>query len=338
MISIDEYQEVFNKASGELKDCLDSKTLQELKIKYLGRKGIVASLFKDLAGVSKDERPSWGKRLNELKAAIESFIREKERETGKKSAKEGFFDSTLPVDNIRLPMPHPINQVLTEIVNIFTCMGFGVAYGPEIENNYYNFTALNFPEDHPACDMHDTLYLKKEHMLLRTHTSPVQIRIMQKNPPPYKFIAPGKCYRRDTIDASHSPVFYQVEGLMVDENISFSDLKGILDEFARRIFPGKIKTRFRPSYFPFTEPSAEVDIMCGLCMGKGCSSCSGKGWLEILGAGMVDLEVFRHCNVDVTKWQGFAFGMGVERIAMLKYGITDMRLFYQNDLRFLQQF
>jgi len=210
-------------------------------------------------------------------------------------------------------------------------MGFGVAYGPEIEK-------VNFPEDHPARDMHDTLYIKKPDILLRTHTSPVQIRIMEKYKPPYKFVAPGKCYRRDTIDASHSPVFHQVEGLMVDENISFADLKGVLDEFALRIFSDKVKTRFRPSFFPFTEPSAEMDIMCGICTGKGCSSCSGKGWLEILGAGMVDPEVFKCCNIDETKWQGFAFGMGVERIAMLKYNITDMRLFFQNDIRFLDQF
>jgi phenylalanyl-tRNA synthetase alpha chain len=194
------------------------------------------------------------------------------------------------------------------------------------------------PADHPARDMHDTFYLKKHERILRTHTSPVQIRMMEKYSPPYKFIAPGKCYRRDTIDASHSPMFHQVEGLMVDERVTFSDLKGILGEFGRRLFHDRIKTRFRPSFFPFTEPSAEMDISCTMCQGKGCPSCSSKGWLEILGAGMVDPEVFKYCNVDSEKWQGFAFGMGVERMAMLKYGINDMRLFFQNDLRFLEQF
>lgn len=338
MISIDEYQDVKNNASQEIKNCPDIKTLHELKVKYLGRNGIITALFKNLSTVSKQDRPGWGKKLNDLKSDVELLVRERETESGKKSPGKEFFDPTIPAVKLRFPGSHPINHVLKEIVGIFSAMGFGVAYGPEIEKNYYNFTALNFPEDHPARDMHDTLYLKKPEMLLRTHTSPVQIRIMKEYDPPYKFVAPGKCYRRDTIDASHSPVFHQVEGLMVDKSISFSDLKGILDEFAVRVFSKNVKTRFRPSFFPFTEPSAEMDIMCGLCSGSGCPSCSGKGWLEILGAGMVDPNVFKNCGVDENKWQGFAFGMGVERIAMLKYNITDMRLFYQNDLRFLEQF
>ncbi len=338
MISLNDYTTIKDSALEEISKCSDIKLLQELKIKYLGRKGAVAELFKDLSNATSEERPTWGKKLNELKSDISSDIEKKADELQQSDTNEHSFDSTLPADLLKYSKSHPISQVMAEIVDIFSSMGFGVAYGPEIEQNYYNFTALNFPDDHPARDMHDTLYLKKEDTLLRTHTSPVQIRIMEKCKPPYKFVAPGKCYRRDTIDATHSPVFHQVEGLMVDENISFSNLKGILDEFAVRIFPGTTKTRFRPSFFPFTEPSAEVDIMCGLCSGKGCPSCSGKGWLEILGAGMVDPEVFKFCNVDEAKWQGFAFGMGVERIAMLKYGITDMRLFYNNDLRFLKQF
>ncbi|MFC2060884.1 phenylalanine--tRNA ligase subunit alpha [Elusimicrobiota bacterium] len=337
MTSIDKYEDIRKQAIKEIEGCSGHEQLDELKIKYLGRKGILNSLFNDLGSVSNEEKPQWGKKLNDLKNEIAALIDEK---GGSKESVyiDSAFDPTLPSAKLKYTNHHPLTQVLREIEQIFTSMGFGVAYGPEIEGNYYNFTALNFPEDHPARDMHDTLYLKKEDMLLRTHTSPVQIRMMEKFKPPYKFIAPGKCYRRDTIDASHSPVFHQVEGLMVDKNIRFSDLKGILDEFASRIFNKDTETRFRPSFFPFTEPSAEVDIMCSLCEGKGCSSCSGKGWLEILGAGMVDPEVFKCCNIDSDEWQGFAFGMGVERIAMLKYSITDMRLFYQNDIRFLRQF
>jgi phenylalanyl-tRNA synthetase alpha chain len=339
MTLINEVNDIKDKASGEIASCSDYKVLQELKIKYLGRKGgLVTALFKQLGSLPKEELPEWGKKLNELKLSLEEAIKEKESSLTREEHKKSLFDPTIPSSDVKAPKLHPVTQILREIIDIFASMGFGVAYGPEIEENYYNFTALNFPEDHPARDMHDTFYMKDPDMLLRTHTSPVQIRVMKSHKPPYKFVAPGKCYRRDTIDASHSPVFHQIEGLMIDKNISFSNLKGILDELAYRIFTADTKTRFRPSFFPFTEPSAEMDIMCSICNGKGCPSCSGSGWLEILGAGMVDPEVFRHCDIDPDEWQGFAFGMGIERIAMLKYGITDMRLFYQNDLRFLEQF
>ncbi|MFH1415043.1 MAG: phenylalanine--tRNA ligase subunit alpha [Elusimicrobiota bacterium] len=332
------YADIENNASSDIRSCSDPDSLREIKARYLGRSGQIALLFREMSTLSKKEKPLWGKKLNDLKSSLDTLVKEREAEFSEMLRKDISFDPTLPIQDYGIPGTHPINKVQREIVDIFSAMGFDVAYGPEIETNYNNFTALNFPEDHPARDMHDTLYLKKEGMLMRTHTSPVQIRMMNMYSPPYKFVAPGKCYRRDTIDASHSPVFHQVEGLMVDKDISFADLKGILDEFASRIFSEDTTTRFRPSFFPFTEPSAEMDIACGLCKGKGCPSCSGKGWLEILGAGMVDPEVFGHCGINAQEWQGFAFGMGVERIAMLKYNITDMRLFYQNDLRFLEQF
>lgn len=336
MTSLNNFDDIKKRAIEEIRRCKDSIELEVLRIKYIGRKGISNSLFKNLDDLQQKEKSKWGKKLNEFKIQLNVLF--KEKKSGKERVNNDFFDPTLPPPGLKFTKHHPITQVLKQIEQIFISMGFGVAYGPEIETNYYNFTALNMPENHPARDMHDTFYLKKKEALLRTHTSPVQIRIMENSRPPYKFIAPGKCYRRDTIDASHSPMFHQVEGLMVDKNISFADLKGILNEFAARFFNEKVKSRFRSSFFPFTEPSAEMDISCALCMGEGCPACSDKGWLEILGAGMVDPEVFNFCNVDTNKWQGFAFGMGVERLAMLKYGIDDIRLFFQNDLRFLEQF
>jgi len=332
------YEEIKNQSFKEIKEAEDSGRLEELRVKFLGRKGLLNSLFTQMGSIPQEERPQWGSKLNNLKKEIESIIKQRKAELNEVKQKEEFFDPTLPANIFKLPSLHPLRKVMDEIVNIFVSMGFGVAYGPEIESNYYNFTALNIPADHPARDMHDTFYLEDKDMVLRTHTSPVQVRMMEKYKPPYKFIAPGKCFRRDTIDASHSPAFHQVEGLMVNEHISFAHLKGVLDEFAKKIFPGEIITRFRPSFFPFTEPSAEMDIKCTICKGRGCPSCSGKGWLEIMGAGMVDPAVFEYCEIDYDKWQGFAFGMGVERIAMLKYGIHDMRHFYQNDIRFLEQF
>ncbi len=325
-----------------LQDIKEAGTLQdveEVRVKYIGRSGEVNKIFKELGILSPEERPAWGKKLNILKSDITKSVEDKKEQFSQKDEKEDIFDPTMPGNYSRFPSIHPVTGILREIKDIFSSLGFGVAYGPEIESSYHNFTALNIPEDHVAREMHDTFYLNQEDKLLRTHTSPVQVRVMENNDPPYNIIVPGKCYRRDTIDASHSPVFHQVEGLMVDKNINFADLKGVLAEFAKLFFKGSdVKTRFRPSYFPFTEPSAEMDISCRICQGKGCSSCSQKGWLEILGAGMVDPEVFKHCNVDTEKWQGFAFGMGVERLAMLKYGISDMRFFYLNDIRFLEQF
>ncbi len=333
-----EYEKLASIAADEILSAKGREKLEEIKIKFLGRKGQLSLLMKNLGSLEAEERPIWGGKLNSLKKKLTQALEEKVKELLDESKKYEAIDYTLPTGDISLPGRNPVLSVLEEVSEIFTEMGFGIAYGPEIETDYTNFTALNFMDDHPARDMHDTFYLRDSDMLLRTHTSPVQIRIMQNYPPPYKFIAPGKCYRRDTIDASHLPVFHQVEGLMVDKDVNFSHLKGILDEFARRFFKEKIQTRFRPSFFPFTEPSAEMDIACTICEGKGCPSCGGNGWLEILGAGMVDPEVFRHCGVDSNIWQGFAFGMGVERMAMIKYGIDDLRLFFQNDLRFLEQF
>ncbi|MGM0441549.1 MAG: phenylalanine--tRNA ligase subunit alpha [Elusimicrobiota bacterium] len=333
------FKKIRTRALRQFKDCSGSEDLEQLKIEYLGRNGKVNKLFKELKNLDDSLKPKWGKKLNSFKNELEQKVKAIRKKLEESKKQKDYFDPTLPPDGrIKYSPPHILTRVLNDITDIFVSMGFGVAYGPDIETNYYNFTALNFPADHPARDMHDTFYLEKPDSLLRTHTSPVQVRGMEKKSPPYKFIAPGQCYRRDTIDASHSPVFHQVEGLLVDKKVTFTDLKGVLHEFADRFFDRKVSTRFRPSYFPFTEPSAEMDIACGLCGGEGCSSCSNKGWLEILGAGMVDPEVFNFCDVDVEKWQGFAFGMGVERLAMLKYNINDMRLFYSNDLRFLEQF
>jgi len=333
-----EYDKLTAAAPEEIRSAEDQDTLEEIKVKYLGRKGLLSLLMRNLGSLEAEERPLWGGRLNALKKNLTEVFEERIRELSEETENSDTTDYTLPPGDISLPGRNPVLSVIEEVSEIFTQMGFGTAYGPEIETDYTNFTALNFTEDHPARDMHDTFYLRDSDALLRTHTSPVQVRIMQNYPPPYKFIAPGKCYRRDTIDASHLPVFHQVEGLMVDKHINFSHLKGILAEFAGRFFNGKVRTRFRPSFFPFTEPSAEMDIACTICEGKGCPSCGGKGWIEILGAGMVDPEVFRHCGVDSTLWQGFAFGMGAERMAMIKYGINDLRLFFQNDLRLLEQF
>ncbi len=333
-----EFRKIETESRTLVRETSGVKELEELRVKYLGRKGALNLLLKKMGALDPDERPVWGKKINALKRELEDTIRSRREELSGQTEDTGNFDPTLPPELFRHPGRNPVISVLEEVSDIFVSMGFGIAYGPDIETDYYNFTALNFPEGHPARDMHDTFYIKGSDRLLRTHTSPVQVRVMEKQPPPYQFIAPGKCYRRDTIDASHLPSFHQVEGLMVDKDISFAHLKGVLDEFARRFFPGETVTRFRPSFFPFTEPSAEMDIRCTICSGGGCSSCSGKGFIEILGAGMVDPEVFRHCGVDPDKWQGFAFGMGIERMAMLKYGISDLRYFFQNHRSFLEQF
>ncbi|MEA3506257.1 MAG: phenylalanine--tRNA ligase subunit alpha [Elusimicrobiota bacterium] len=335
----EDYKYISKNYRDKITGAANPEELERIRVKYIGRNGTVNELFKELGSLDSKKRPVWGKKLNELKSEISEAISKKENSFEDKEKSKDIFDPTLPGEALEFPSVHPITRTLEEIKHIFSSLGFGVAYGPEIETAYHNFTALNMPEDHAARDMHDTFYLKDNDLLLRTHTSPVQVRVMENNDPPYNIIAPGKCYRRDTIDASHSPVFHQVEGLMVNKNISFADLKGMLAEFAVLFFEGsRVKTRFRPSYFPFTEPSAEMDISCRLCGGTGCGSCSHKGWLEILGAGMVDPEVLKYCSIDPAKWQGFAFGMGVERLAMLKYGINDMRYFYLNDTRFLEQF
>jgi phenylalanyl-tRNA synthetase alpha chain len=314
--------------------------LQQLKVKYLGKKGLVTEKLKTLSAIAPEHRPAYGKTVNELKQHIEQEIIRVElllkQEEYKKSILTEALDVTLPGKYTPFGREHPIHKVLSEITGIFSSMGFEVEEGPEVELDYYNFEALNIPKNHPARDMQDTFYISDD-VVLRTHTSPVQIRVMEKRKPPLKIIAPGKVYRCDA-DISHTPMFHQVEGFMVDTDIAFSDLKGVLQLFIHSMFTAETPVRFRPSYFPFTEPSAEVDIGCIFCSGKGCRVCKQTGWLEILGAGMIHPRVFEYVGYDPEMYTGFAFGMGVERITMLKFGIDDIRLFFENDLRFLRQF
>ena len=312
--------------------------LKQLRIDFLGKKGCVQALMKKLREAAPEEKRELGKLINDFKKYVETQLEEKDGwlDSGRRLDTFSNFDTTLPGRREIYGTLHPITQVMEEIKSIFLGLGFQVEEGPEIETDYYNFEALNIPKDHPARDMQDTFYVEGE-AVLRTHTSPVQIHVMEDREPPLRIIAPGKVYRCDS-DVSHTPMFHQIEGLMVDENVSFSHLKGIMNIFLQEVFGKNTKVRFRPSFFPFTCPSAEVDIQCVICSGKGCRVCSQTGWVEILGAGMVDPAVFKFVNYDAEKWSGFAFGLGIERISMLKYGINDIRLFFENDLRFLKQF
>jgi phenylalanyl-tRNA synthetase alpha chain len=334
--------EIINKLrqdfDSRLNSVADPKQLEQIRIDFLGKKGSLQGLMKDLRNASPEEKPKLGKDINLLKQHVEQEIDNKVAGLGSKSSKksEETFDTTLPGRKELTGTLHPITQVMEEITSIFFGLGFQVEEGPEIETDYYNFEALNIPKDHPARDMQDTFYIEDE-TVLRTHTSPVQIHTMENREPPLRIIAPGKVYRCDS-DVSHTPMFHQIEGLMVDEGVSFSHLKGIMNIFLQGVFGKDTKVRFRPSFFPFTCPSAEVDIQCVMCSGKGCRVCSQTGWIEILGAGMVDPAVFKSVGYDSEKWTGFAFGLGIERIAMLKFGINDIRLFFENDLRFLKQF
>jgi phenylalanyl-tRNA synthetase alpha chain len=314
--------------------------LQEIRINLLGRKGELTALMRGLGALSAEERPAVGQLVNTVRDEIESALG-----VAIESAQQKVIAERLASERVDISLPgrrpqkgtkHPVTLVIEEICSIFAGLGFAVAEGPEIEHDWYNFEALNFPPEHPARDMQDTFFVENN-LLLRTHTSPVQIRTMLKQKPPVRIIAPGTVYRCDS-DATHSPMFHQIEGLMVDKKVTFGDLKGILTVFTNQLFGQKTGVRLRPSYFPFTEPSAEVDIACVICGGKGCRVCKNSGWLEILGAGMVDPEVYRHVQYDAENISGFAFGMGIERIAMLKYGISDMRLLFENDVRFLRQF
>ena len=314
--------------------------LQQLKVKYLGKKGLVTTKLRTLSTISPEIRPVYGKTVNEVKVYIEEEIDRIESllksEEYKRRILSEAIDITLPGKFTPFGREHPITRILSEITAIFVSMGFEIAEGPEVEHDYYNFEALNFPKDHPARDMQDTFFISDD-VVLRTHTSPVQVRVMEKRKPPLKIVAPGKVYRCDA-DVSHTPMFHQVEGFIVDTDIAFSDLKGVLEAFIHSIFSAETPVRFRPSFFPFTEPSAEVDIGCIFCSGKGCRVCKHTGWLEILGAGMINPRVFEMVGYDPEVYTGFAFGMGVERITMLKYSIDDIRLFFENDLRFLKQF
>jgi phenylalanyl-tRNA synthetase alpha chain len=311
--------------------------IEKLRIKYLGRKGLLSELFNRLSDVPQEIRPEAGKILNNAKNLIWEEYEKLMLKFSEKKELMKKLDLTLPGRKPFIGRKHPLTIILDEIKYIFQGLGFRIEDGPEIESDYYNFEALNIPPNHPARNMQDTLYIA-DNIVLRTHTSPVQIRVMEKNSPPIRIIAPGRVYRKDTPDASHSPFFHQVEGLAVDEGITFGDLKAIITAFAHKMFGPDIKVRFRPSFFPFTEPSAEYDFNCIFCRGKGCRVCKNTGWIEISGAGMVDPNVFQVVHYDSEKYTGYAFGMGVDRIAMLKYGIEDIRLFFENDMRFLTQF
>jgi phenylalanyl-tRNA synthetase alpha chain len=321
----------------ELAAISDLSGLEKFRIAYFAKKGALTSLLKQIASLPEEERPEAGKFANLLKAHLTNRFQEtKERLLSRQEEKAYFFDVTLPGRKPLRGHLHPVTQVQQEICGIFGRMGFKVVDGPEVESDYYNFEALNIPKDHPARDMQDTFYVS-DNVILRTHTSPMEVRVMESQSPPVRIIAPGKVYRRDS-DVSHTPMFHQIEGLLVDKGITFGDLKGTLTSFVHQMFGRDTALRFRPSFFPFTEPSAEVDIRCVICRGKGCRTCSNTGWLEILGSGMNDPAIYKFVGYDPEVYSGFAFGMGIERVAMLKYGIDDIQLFFKNDMRFLRQF
>ena len=315
--------------------------LEELRIRFLGKKGELTSVLRGMGALTPEERPVIGQMANEVRAYIEKAIAEKgeelKKELLKSKLKKERLDVTMPGNAPKVGKRHPLAKVEMEMWDIFLGMGFDIAEGPEVEYDYYNFQALNIPENHPARDTQDTFYVTPK-ILLRSQTSPVQARVMEKQKPPIRIISPGRVYRSDEVDATHSPMFHQLEGLVVDKGITMGDLKGTLELFAQKMFGEKTRIRFRPHHFPFTEPSAEVDVSCFVCGGKGCRVCKGEGWIEILGAGMVHPNVLRNCGIDPEVYSGFAFGMGIERIVMCKYGIDDMRLLYENDVRFLEQF
>lgn len=328
--------------------CADVAALDLVRVEYLGKKGKITDLLKGLGKLSADERPAAGALINKAKDEVQSEINAR-----KLHLEEAGIAAQLTAESLDVTLPgravvkgslHPVSRTLGRIEDFFTKVGYAVAEGPEIEDDYHNFEALNIPAHHPARAMHDTFYIANSSgnnsgsaQVLRTHTSPVQVRVMESQKPPIRIICPGRVYRCDS-DLTHTPMFHQVEGLVVDENISFADLKGTMDQFLKAFFETDLPVRFRPSYFPFTEPSAEMDIQCSNCRGQGCRICKQTGWIEVGGCGMVHPEVFRHCGVDAEKYTGFAFGMGVERLAMLRYGVTDLRFFFENDLRFLKQF
>ena len=324
-----------------LKISADGCDLEALRIQYLGKKGELTAVLRGMGQLSAEERPVVGQLANEVREVIEKALSEKATEQKAKALEEKLkcekLDVTMPGKTFERGHLHPLTKMQRELEDIFIGLGFTIAEGPEVEYDYYNFQALNIPENHPARDTQDTFYIN-EKILLRSQTSPVQARVMEQQKPPVRIVSPGRVYRSDAMDATHSPLFHQFEGLVVDKGITMGDLKGILEEFAKKTFGEETKVRFRPHHFPFTEPSAEVDVSCFACGGKGCRLCKGEGWIEILGAGMVHPNVLRNCGIDPEIYSGFAFGMGIERIVMLKYHIDDIRLLYENDVRFLHQF
>ena len=328
-------------AFNEISAAENSGTLEEIRVKYLGKKGELTTILRGMGSLSPEERPVVGKLVNEAKSEVEAKLEEavkeiKEREKNAKLASE-IIDISLPGKRNVIGKRHPLDLTLESMKEIFISMGFTVEDGPEVELDHYNFEALNIPKDHPARSEQDTFYIN-DNIVLRTQTSPIQIRTMENQEPPIKMISPGKVYRSDAVDATHSPIFYQMEGLVIDKGVTFADLKGTLELFAKKMFGDKVVTKFRPHHFPFTEPSAEMDATCFVCEGKGCRVCKGSGWIEILGCGMVHPNVLRNCGIDPEVYSGFAFGFGVDRMVMLKYGIDDIRALYESDMRFLNQF
>ncbi|WNO07838.1 phenylalanine--tRNA ligase subunit alpha [Teredinibacter sp. KSP-S5-2] len=332
--------ELTQEAIDLVKQAQDLSGLDKVRVDYLGKKGQISVLLKNLGKLSAEERPAAGAEINKAKVAVQDEINQRkialENEAISKKLEQEKIDVTLGGRSGEIGGRHPVSRTLQRIEAIFSAVGYKVAEGPEIEDDFHNFEALNIPSHHPARAMHDTFYVDEKHVL-RTHTSPVQIRTMLKQQPPIQVVCPGRVYRCDS-DITHTPMFHQVEGLVVDKNISFADLKGTVDQFLKAFFEKDVPVRFRPSYFPFTEPSAEVDIQCSGCSGKGCRICKNTGWIEVMGCGMVHPNVFKSCDLDPEQYTGFAFGMGVERLAMMRYGVNDLRLFFENDLRFLQQF
>jgi len=329
-------EQIKQEALSELARATDTDTVQQVSVRYLGRKGRITQFLRSISTLPEQERPQAGNRANQVKQELATAVDQALARLGAGPPGTDAIDVSLPGRTVPLGALHPITLITREVCDIFSHLGFDIMEGPEVESDYYNFEALNLPKNHPARDMQDTFYVS-DNIVLRTHTSPVQIRTMEKQSPPVRIIAPGKVYRCDS-DITHTPMFHQMEGLMVGENISFGDLKGILTAFVHQIFDDETKLKFRPSFFPFTEPSAEVDILCVMCRGRGCRVCSQTGWLEVLGAGMVHPAVFENVGYDASRVTGFAFGVGIERIAMLKYGIDDIRIFFDNDMRFIGQF
>lgn len=334
-------QAIENIALEELKAAKDSTAIEAIRVKYLGKKGELTAILRGMKDLSKEERPVVGKLANEVREKIEeeldlvlTEIKNKEKNDRLNSE---VIDISMPGKKNLIGKKHPLELTLDHMKEIFISMGFSVEEGPEVEKDYYNFEALNIPKDHPARSEQDTFYIN-DSLVLRTQTSPVQVRVMEKQAPPIKMISPGKVFRSDAVDATHSPIFYQMEGLVIDKNITFADLKGTLELFAQKMFGDKVQTKFRPHHFPFTEPSAEMDATCFVCKGEGCKVCKGEGWIELLGCGMVHPDVLRNCGIDPEVYSGFAFGFGVDRMVMLKYGIDDIRLLYESDMRFLNQF
>ncbi|RHO52278.1 phenylalanine--tRNA ligase subunit alpha [Ruminococcaceae bacterium AM07-15] len=337
----EQLNQILSQALGQVSSVTSQQELEAARVKFLGKKGELTGILRGMGKLSAEERPVIGQLANEVRAQIEQAIEKAQQDMAQRliaaKLEKEQIDVTMPGQKVLLGKQHPLNTVLHELYDIFTGMGFSIAEGPEVEYDYYNFEALNIPKNHPARDTQDTFYIN-DNIVLRTQTSPMQVRTMEKQRPPIRIIAPGRVYRSDAVDATHSPVFHQIEGLVVDKGITMGDLKGTLEVFAKRLYGEDTGVRFRPHHFPFTEPSAEMDVTCFKCHGKGCPLCKGEGYIEILGCGMVHPKVLRGCDIDPEVYSGFAFGIGLERIVMQRYKIDDLRLFYENDLRFLTQF